>query len=625
MRIRQDRTRAPDGRTAPVRPILLMLVMGAFLVIVAVTASGQVLLTTTDESNTLLLNSVRSDAAAVRSYVALNLLPADVQPGPLAPERASRLEVGIAALATNGDILQVAILRPDGSIVASNEPAAAEAQPLTTDFAAALSSQKVQANMLPAGGSSPLGPLTSSTVIREYLPIIDGGTVRAMAVVWRDATPLLTLLDTARIRSLLTIFGGALAAAILLYFVFRGAQSRITRQTLDLLEATRRDPLTGTLNHGALVEGLASAIDRARVQESAGTVGVGLLDIDNFSLLNETYGYEAGDRALRTLSALLAKHIGGDALYGRYGPDEFLVTVPASGIAGLAHSIERVRTALVDVSLRFDASERLPLTISAGIATFPANGEAVTTLLATAARTLDEAKASGGDTIKMAGADLPPEEAIRFDILEGLIIAVDTKDHYTRRHSEDVARYADFIAERLDLEAGFRHALYRAGRLHDVGKIGIPDSVLRKPGKLTDAEYEVVKQHVALGDLVVRDLPDIDLIRAGIRYHHERWDGAGYLDRLAGEEIPLVARLLAVADAFSAMTTTRPYRKALSVDEAITRLEDAAGSQLDERLVVAFVSGLRSATDPPLPGTVGRVSSAGRLWTPGSNPEPKVA
>jgi HD-GYP domain-containing protein (c-di-GMP phosphodiesterase class II) len=158
-----------------------------------------------------------------------------------------------------------------------------------------------------------------------------------------------------------------------------------------------------------------------------------------------------------------------------------------------------------------------------------------------------------------------------------------------------------------------------------VGKIGIPDSVLRKPGKLTDAEYEVVKQHVALGDLVVRDLPDIDLIRAGIRFHHERWDGAGYLDRLAGEEIPLVARLLAVADAFSARTTTRPYRKALSVDEAITRLEDAAGSQLDERLVVAFVSGLRSATDPPLPGTVGRVSSAGRLWTPGSNPEPKVA
>jgi diguanylate cyclase (GGDEF)-like protein len=624
MRTRQDRKRDPDGRAARVRPILLMLVMGAFLVIAAITASGQVLLTTTDESNTLLLNAVRSDAAAVRSFVALNLLPADVGPGPLSPDRANRLQLGIGALATNGDIIQVAILRPDGSIVAANEPAAA-AQPLTSDFSAAVASQQVQANMLAAGASSPLTQLTTATVIREYLPIIDGGSVRAVAVVWRDASPILALLETARIHSLLTIFGGALAAAVLLFFVFRGAQSRITRQTLDLLEATRRDPLTGTLNHGALVEALAAAIEQARVHPSAGTVGLALLDIDNFSLINDTYGHEAGDQALKTLAILLASHVDPDAVFGRYGPDEFLVTVPATAIAGLTPSIERIRTALIDVSLQFDASERLPLTISAGIATFPANGEAVTTLLANAARTLDEAKASGGDTIKTAGSDLPPAEAIRFDILEGLVIAVDTKDHYTRRHSEDVARYADFIAERLELEADFRHALYRAGRLHDVGKIGIPDAILRKPGKLTAEEYQVVKQHVALGDLVVRDLPDIELIRAGIRHHHERWDGDGYLDRLAGEEIPLVARILAVADAFSAMTTTRPYRKALSVDEAITRLEDAGGSQLDERLVLAFVSGIRSAADPPLPGVLRAAQADAGLWTPANHQEPRVA
>ena len=101
-----------------------------------------------------------------------------------------------------------------------------------------------------------------------------------------------------------------------------------------------------------------------------------------------------------------------------------------------------------------------------------------------------------------------------------------------------------------------------AGLLHDIGKIGIPDTILRKPGRLTDDEYAIVKQHVALGDAIVRDLPDIDLIRAGIRHHHERWDGRGYLDELAGEEIPLVARILAVGDAFSAMTTTRPTARA---------------------------------------------------------------
>ena len=112
-----------------------------------------------------------------------------------------------------------------------------------------------------------------------------------------------------------------------------------------------------------------------------------------------------------------------------------------------------------------------------------------------------------------------------------------------------------------------------------------------------------MKQHVALGDMIVRDVPNLELVRAGVRHHHERWDGHGYLDRLIGEEIPLIARILAVGDAFSAMTTTRPYRKALSVEEALRRLTDAAGSQLDPQLVTAFVTGMEQAADAPLPGT----------------------
>ena len=137
--------------------------------------------------------------------------------------------------------------------------------------------------------------------------------------------------------------------------------------------------------------------------------------------------------------------------------------------------------------------------------------------------------------------------------------------------------------------------------------------ILRKPARLTDDEYAIVKQHVALGDLIVRDLPDIEVIRAGIRHHHERWDGLGYLDRLAGEEIPLIARVLAVGDAFSAMTTTRPYRKGLSVTEALRRLEDAAGTQLDAHLVTRFVQGIETAPGPPLPGDPG---SGASLWVP---------
>ena len=298
---------------------------------------------------------------------------------------------------------------------------------------------------------------------------------------------------------------------------------------------------------------------------------------------------------------------------GRYGPDEFLLVAPARAVADLEPAIDAVRTALADLSLQFDATERLPVTISAGLSTYPEHGASVTLLLAAAARTLQEAKASGGDAVRVT--DLEAEAAgshASFDVLQGLVRAVDTKDRYTKRHSEDVARYGVFLANRIGVDPELVATIRVAGLLHDVGKIGIPDEILRKPGKLTDAENAIVRQHVALGDSIVRDLPDIDLVRAGIRHHHERWDGNGYLDRLAGEEIPLIARILAVGDAFSAMTTTRPYRKALDMREALHRLEDASASQLDEALVRAFVEGIETAEDAPLPGA----PTLPALWTP---------
>jgi HD-GYP domain-containing protein (c-di-GMP phosphodiesterase class II) len=283
-------------------------------------------------------------------------------------------------------------------------------------------------------------------------------------------------------------------------------------------------------------------------------------------------------------------------------------------VAGLVPALERLREELASVSLQFEDTELLPLTVSAGVCWYPLDADSVTALLSVGAMTVAEAKASGGDSIRVANAVGEKTVFTRtFNVLQGLVIAVDTKDHYTKRHSEDVARYADFIADRLGVEPELRRAIHVSGLLHDVGKIGIPDAVLRKPAKLTVEEYEAFQQHVALGDMIVRDLPNIDLVRAGIRYHHERWDGRGYLEKMAGDEIPLVARILAVADAFSAMTTTRPYRKALHVEEALRRLEDAAGSQLEERLVSVFVDGLRSADEPPLPDLD---TWRSRIWTP---------
>ena len=300
---------------------------------------------------------------------------------------------------------------------------------------------------------------------------------------------------------------------------------------------------------------------------------------------------------------------------GRYGPDEFLVIAPPTAIAFLEPLVEQIRNRLVDLSLWFEETERLPMTVSVGIAILPEHAASATALLSVAARVLEEAKASGGDMVRVAEPPSVDDGALvaSFDVFQGLIIAVDTKDRYTKRHSEDVARYAAFLGERIGLPADEIRTIRMAGLLHDVGKIGIPDHILRKPGKLTEQEYAIVQQHVALGDLIVRDVPDLEQVRAGIRHHHERWDGDGYLHRLAGEEIPRIARILAVADAFSAMTTTRPYRKALDIREALDRLGDAAGSQLDEQLVVAFVDGIEHAPAPPLPGDA---EGAG-LWLPG--------
>jgi putative nucleotidyltransferase with HDIG domain len=226
----------------------------------------------------------------------------------------------------------------------------------------------------------------------------------------------------------------------------------------------------------------------------------------------------------------------------------------------------------------------------------------VTELLSAATVALQEAKASGGEGVRVAHRAEERPASGSFDILQGLVIAVDTKDRYTKRHSEDVARYAVFLAHRLGLDEEAVTTIRMSGLLHDIGKIGIPDTLLRKPGKLTTPEFEVFKQHVALGDSIVRDLPNLELVRAGIRHHHERWDGNGYLEGLEGEAIPLVGRIMAVADAFSAMTTTRPYRKALPVEEALKRLGDAAGTQLQEELVAAFIQGIETAADAPLPG-----------------------
>jgi len=600
-------------RTRVPRPIVYLTVYGIFLVIVGVTATAQTAMVTVHFSTAALNSTISSDSATVRTFVNGFLTPSDLQPS-MTEVRRQTVEGQLDGLLERGNLLRVEIRAPDGRVIAStDEMADGQTAAMSTAFADSLDGH-VQAAILRDGETSEAvgSAIPEPDLLREYLPLLDQQDhTQAVVALWRDAGPILARLDAVRNEIVTVTLSAAAIVSVLLFLIFRSAQGRITRQTAQLLESTRRDPLTGLLNHGTMVGELAVGIEAARKAEMA--IGIALIDIDGFRLLNDTYGHDAGDAALRLVSTTLEQLLPASAPCARYGPDEFLIMTPATDMAELEPMIDSVRASLVDASLQVDSTERIPVTISAGIAVFPIHASSVTEILSVVALTLQEAKASGGDAIRIAGSQ--PEatsEMKAFDTLQGLVIAIDTKDRYTKRHSEDVARYSVFLAHQLGLDEESRRHIWSAGLLHDIGKIGIPDVVLRKPGKLTDAEYATVKQHVALGDAIVRNIEAVETVRAGVRHHHERWDGNGYLHRLSGEDIPLIARILAVGDAFSAMTTTRPYRKALSIEEALRRLGDAAGTQLEERLVAAFINGIETAPDAPLPG----VETGTPIWVP---------
>ena len=591
--------------------MLLALVFGFVLVLVGVTASALVAVASDHLTSSTLNGVVKRDASLVELFVNGNLRATDLDEDGPSPARAAVLGGLLASLTGSDEILHIEVRGLDGRVLASDVAAAVGkvARP-SADMAAALEGDPRATVVEAIGEVESVLPIDAASVLQEYLPIMERGDQPiAVVAMWRDATALLASLDATRRDIMIVTLAAGLLLAGVLFLTFRSAQARLSRQHEQLIESTRRDALTEMLNHGTIVALLAEAVETARLAD--GRIGVALVDVDNFRLFNDTHGHDAADEVLLRVAELVALEAG-DGHVARYGPDEFLLVRTGADVAAMEESMERLRTGLEEVSVQFGDSERLPVSVSAGICAFPEHAASVTELLSMAAIAVGEAKGSGGDTVRVA--QVGEEERVlsgTLDVLQGLVIAVDNKDRYTKRHSEDVARYAVFLAQRFGLDEEFCRTVHLAGLLHDIGKIGIPDVVLRKPSKLTADEFGMFQQHVVLGDAIVRDVPNVDVVRAGIRHHHERWDGKGYIEGLEGETIPMIARVLAVADAFSAMTTTRPYRKALPIEEALKRLGDAAGTQLQEDLVTAFIAGIETAADAPLPG-----EDSPRIWTP---------
>lgn len=176
-----------------------------------------------------------------------------------------------------------------------------------------------------------------------------------------------------------------------------------------------------------------------------------------------------------------------------------------------------------------------------------------------------------------------------FSIISALSTAIDAKDEYTRGHSERVTNISVIIGKYLGLNRVELERLKISGLLHDIGKIGIDDKILRKPGILTEDEFEHMKQHPIIGHKILEPINELNEIYGGVKYHHEKWDGSGYPDKLEKEDIPLFARIIAVADAFDAMTSQRPYQDAMDPDFVVEKIKDFGLTRYDKRVVVAFV------------------------------------
>jgi diguanylate cyclase (GGDEF)-like protein/PAS domain S-box-containing protein len=352
----------------------------------------------------------------------------------------------------------------------------------------------------------------------------------------------------------------------------------------------QRDPVTGLLNHRGINAELEKEL--ARCMRQGGGFALLMMDIDNFKLFNDTYGHACGDKVLQHISAVLSRSVRRGDTVGRYGGDEFVALLPNTDAEGAARTIERIQETLGEVDYFAEGDSAVPVFMSYGVATYPFDGRHVSEILAFADTNLYRSKHRGDQGSGRSGSEGGPVSGKvgLSSMLDGLVTAVDGKDHYTRKHSDDVCQLAVAVAAELGLSPECQRSLRIAALLHDVGKIGIPDRVLRKPGRLSEDELEIVKQHVDLGELITKGIPDIVGVMDAVSSHHERYDGRGYPHRLKGQEIPLLGRILAATDAYSAMTMDRPYRKALSIAEACGELARVSGSQLDPRVVKALLA-----------------------------------
>src|SRR5215213_987727 len=359
-------------------------------------------------------------------------------------------------------------------------------------------------------------------------------------------------------------------------------------------DSARTDPLTGLLNRRTLEELLDIELERAARGGRPLSVIVG--DLDSFAAVNERHGHAAGDSALQLVAANALKWKRRIDVAARIGGEEFALLLPETDERGAFIVAERLRRA----THRAFADAGMQVTSSFGVASSPAHGADAVGLLRAADRAVAAAKDLGRDrtviysdevTRTLAESGGKADGELQLATVIALAEALDIRDTGAGQHSHTVGRYAELMARELGFREEHVERVQLAGVLHDVGKIGVSDRLLSKPGPLDADEWQEMYTHPEIGARLL-SRPEFDDLRVWILAHQERPDGIGYPYGLSGDQIPLEARILAVADAYEAMTADRVYRPSLGAETARAELEAGAGSQFDAEVVGALLRAL---------------------------------
>jgi len=381
-------------------------------------------------------------------------------------------------------------------------------------------------------------------------------------------------------------------------------------------ELSIRDQLTSLFNHRYLQERLVEEFTRA--MRHSYPLSCILLDLDQFRRINETLGYAMGDEILKESAQILQESSRLSDLIARFGGEEFALLLPHVDYQGALEFGERLRSRFAGHTFLVD-SHRIPMTVSMGIASFPEDAvKHRSELFNFADQALFRAKSSGRNRVSLYRDILPTlaealphlkissEKIVDFqkklsDIADtarrgyiessrAMIKALESKDHFTAGHAGSVARLALQVAETLGLSLDESEVVEHAGLLHDIGKICISDDILLKPARLTLAEYEAMKQHPYLGYRILKPIKFLQEEATLVLHHHEWFNGQGYPCRLAGNEIPIGARIVSVVDSYDTMRHAGGrYKKTMSVETAVNELIACAGTQFDPEVVQVVV------------------------------------